>query len=196
MGETIMEEIRQFLHEINTKKVNAWKHLYADYYSPLCCYALKILKDKEQSADVVQNVMLKLWEKKVYFKDMPSFHNYLYKSVYHNCLKILRDKDVEKHYITRQEQEEPSGHPEYFASVIEEEVIKKLRSVIAQMPGKRREVMLLCLEGKRVEEISEILQISVNTVKKHKKEAYQYVRKVIRPDILLLFILLLKQNQH
>jgi len=51
-------------------------------------------------------------------------------------------------------------------------------------------VMLLCLEEKTVEEIGEILGISVNTVKKHKKEAYQYIRKILSPDIFILFCLL------
>ena len=187
-----MKEIRKFLEGINTKQVEAWKHLYTDYYSPLCSFALKILKDRELSADVVQNVIVCLWEKNAYFKDIPSFHNYLYKSVYNNCLKIIRDKNVEVHYLSEQEKENQYFSPEYFAMVIEEEVVRKLRSVIDQMPGKRREVMLLCLEGKHVEEISELLEISINTVKKHKKEAYQYIRKVIRPDILILFILLVK----
>lgn len=190
-----MEEIRKFLDGINTKKAEAWKHIYMDYYSPLCCYALKILKDRELSADVVQNVIVRLWENDTHFKDMPSFHGYLYKSVYHNCLKVIRDKNVEDHYLTEREKEEQYFDPVYFAAVIEEEVVRKLRNVIDGMPGKRREVMLLCLEGKRVEEISGLLDISVNTVKKHKKEAYQYIRKLIRPDILILFILLLKNRK-
>ena len=46
------------------------------------------------------------------------------------------------------------------------------------------------LEEKTVEEIGEILGISVNTVKKHKKEAYQYIRKILSPDIFILFCLL------
>lgn len=190
-----MKEIRKFLEGINTKQVEAWKHLYTDYYSSLCCYALKILKDRELSADVVQNVIVRLWEKDTCFKDMPSFHSYLYKSVYHNCLKIIRDKNVEVHYLSEQEKEKEYLNPEYFATVVEEEVVRKLRQVIDQMSGKRREVMLLCLEGKHVEEISTLLNISSNTVKKHKKEAYQHIRKMIRPDILILFILLIKKNQ-
>ena len=50
---------------------------------------------------------------------------------------------------------------------------------------KRRQVMKLSLES-----FAEKAGISVNTVKKHKKEAYQYIRKILSPDIFNLFCLL------
>ena len=167
------EEPENFLYGINTKQEKAWQYLYAEYYSPLCCYALKILKDREYAMDVVQGIIVRLWEADTYFEDMPSFRGYLYRAVYHNCLKVLRDRNIKELCLTQCGQEEESAGD--FGAVIEEEVVRKLRGVIARMPEKRREVMLLCLEEKTVEEIGEILGISVNTVKKHKKEAYQYI---------------------
>ena len=165
------EEPENFLYGINTKQEKAWQYLYAEYYSPLCCYALKILKDREYAMDVVQGIIVRLWEADTYFEDMP-----------------LRDRNIKELCLTQCGQEEESAGD--FGAVIEEEVVRKLRGVIARMPEKRREVMLLCLEEKTVEEIGEILGISVNTVKKHKKEAYQYIRKILSPDIFILFCLL------
>lgn len=188
----MMEESVKFLYGINTKQEKAWQHLYAEYYSPLCCYALKILKDREHAMDVVQGVIIRLWEANTYFEDMPSFRGYLYRAVYHNCLKVLRDRNIQEQCLARHAQEDGIGGD--LGAVIEEEVIRKLRNVIARMPEKRREVILLCLEEKKVEEIGEILGISINTVKKHKKEAYQYIRKVLSPDIFILFYLLFKHR--
>lgn len=188
----MLGELREFLVGINTKKDGAWRHLYADYYSPLCNYALKILQDREWAMDTVQEVFMKLWEARVHFEDLPSFHGYLYRAVHNNCLKLLRDKNIENQYLTVQENENADYDEEEFNAVLEEEVVRKLRHVIDNMPEKRREVMLLCLEEKKVEEISELLGISINTVKKHKKEAYQYIRKTLPPDILILFLLSLK----
>ena len=67
------EEPENFLYGINTKQEKAWQYLYAEYYSPLCCYALKILKDREYAMDVVQGIIVRLWEADTYFEDMPSF---------------------------------------------------------------------------------------------------------------------------
>lgn len=184
------KESQDFLTGINRKDEKMWKLLYTDYYSPLCCYALKILKDREQAMDVVQGVIIRLWETKIYFENVASFRGYLYRAVYHNCLKFLRDRNIEERCLTKQDKDifEISG----FELMIEEEIVRKLRQVINRMPEKRREVILLCLAGKKIDEISDILSISINTVKKHKKEAYQFIRKVLSPDILILFYILLK----
>ena len=173
------EEPENFLYGINTKQEKAWQYLYAEYYSPLCCYALKILKDREYAMDVVQGIIVRLWEADTYFEDMPSFRGYLYRAVYHNCLKVLRDRNIKELCLTQCGQEEESAGD--FGAVIEEEVVRKLRGVIARMPEKRREVMLLCLEEKTVEEIGEILGISVNTVKKHKKKLISISGKFCHP---------------
>ena len=185
----MIKELKYFLEGINTKQEQAWEHLYADYYSPLCCYALKILKDRELVRDVVQGVIIRLWEADLHFADLPSFHGYLYKSVYNNSLKVLRDKNIEDHYLAVQESREHIVPEELGEAIIEEEVVRRLRSLIDRMPEKRREVMLLCMEEKKVEEISQILGISVNTVKKHKKEAYESIRHSLPADMLVLFFL-------
>lgn len=185
-----MEESQEFLEGVNLKREKVWKQLYADYYSPLCCYALKILKDREQAMDVVQGVIVRLWEIDVHFDNLPSMRGYLYRAVNHNCLKILRDRSVEEIYVSRTVNEETVFEADDFAAMVEEEVVRKLRNLIDHMPEKRRQVMLLCLEEKKVEEISIILGISVNTVKKHKKEAYDYIRKILSPDDLILFYFL------
>ena len=141
------EEPLNFLYDINTKQEKAWQYLYAEYYSPLCCYALKILKDREYAMDVVQGIIVRLWEADTYFEDMSSFRGYLYRAVYHNCLKVLRDRNIKEQCLTQCGQEEESAGD--FGAVLEEEVVRKLRSVITRMPEKRREVMLLCLEERR-----------------------------------------------
>lgn len=187
-------ELQKFLEGINLKKEEMWKQLYAEYYSPLCCYALKILREREQAADVVQGVIAKLWESDVCFQDLPSFRGYLYKSVYHNCLQVLRNKNVEDAYLDKKDKDEDFTDPGFLSALIEEEVVRRLRHLIQQLPGKKREVMLLCLEEKKVEEISKMLGISINTVKKHKKEAYRYIREMLRSDILLLFFLYIKKR--
>lgn len=188
----MLGELKKFLIGVNTKKEEAWRHLYADYYSPLCNYAFKIVQDREQAMDIVQEVFVKLWEASVSFEDMPSFRGYLYKSVHNNCLKLIRNKNIENQYLIVQDNDKTDYSDREFNVILEEEIVRKLRSVIDHMPEKRREIMLLCLEEKKVEEISELLNISVNTVKKHKKEAYQYIRAALPPDILVLFLLSMK----
>ena len=56
--------------------------------------------------------------------------------------------------------------------VQKEEIYRELYIAIDKLPGREREVLLLALEGKSNQEIAEQLELSVLTIKTHKKNAY------------------------
>ena len=60
---------------------------------------------------------------------------------------------------------------------IEESVIAKFRSVLSELSDQQRQVMNLSLEGLKVREIAQLLEVSENTVKMQKKRAYAYLRE-------------------
>ncbi|MDL2319607.1 RNA polymerase sigma-70 factor [Alistipes sp. OttesenSCG-928-B03] len=183
------KEIRGFLDGINNKAEKAWEKLYGDYYAPLCNYALRIVGDGQTSEDVVQASLIKIWEMPLSFGDLPSLNVYLYRAVFNNCLKHIRDKDRDNKRLREwaEEPEEPDN--EAVRAMVTEEAVRKLRSLIDAMPPKRREVMLLSIKDMKVEEIAERLRISPNTVKKHKKAAYSAIRAAVKSDFLLLSVL-------
>ena len=63
-----------------------------------------------------------------------------------------------------------------------------LLGVFNELPPACREVYRLSLEGKKHEEIAEILQITVNTVKKHKNNANHYMRERLKHILSLLVL--------
>lgn len=184
------ENICNFLKGINGKKPESWKQLYKDYYSPLCRYAMRILNNEESAADIVQSVIIKLWENHFFFENIAALNVYLYRAVNNNCLKQIREWNAEdkrlKEWIFYTEDVTTESLP----AVITEEVIRKLRSVIGHMPPKRQEVILLNLKNINNEEIAKMLGISINTIKKHKKEAYSTIRKELKNDLFLLSLFL------
>lgn len=52
-------ELIKALSECNPE---AYKEIYITYYKSLCYYANRILNDLDESEDLVQNIILKLWE--------------------------------------------------------------------------------------------------------------------------------------
>ena len=56
-------------------------------------------------------------------------------------------------------------------------MIAKLRSVLSELSDQQRQVMNLSLEGLKVREIAQLLEVSENTVKMQKKRAYAIVRE-------------------
>ena len=85
-------DVQEFIAGVNAKAAKAWERIYADYYSPLCHYAMKILNDRELSEDLVQGAIVKLWETPLHFEDIAAFNMYVYRMVNNNCLKEIRDR--------------------------------------------------------------------------------------------------------
>lgn len=182
------QKIQDFINGINGKNAKAWERIYVDYYSPLCHYAMRILNDQEQAADLVQAAIIKLWETPLHFDDISAFNVYLYRTVNNNCLKMIRDKNREDQRLKEWAFFTEEFESESLSAVVFEEVIRKLRHVIDEMPPKRREVILMSMKKMKNEEISAELNISQNTVKKHKKEAYAVIKKAIQSDLFLFSI--------
>lgn len=179
-------EIQGFIDGVNRKEAKAWKIIYTDYYSSLCHYAMKILNHHGQAEDLVQGVIIKLWESSLYFEDITAFKVYLYRAVNNNCLKEIRDRDREDKRLKNWAFFTDDIESESLSAIVFEEVVQKLRKVIDGMPPKQKEVILLSMKKMNNEEIGKMLDISSNTVKKHKKEAYAIIRKAVKTDLFYI----------
>ena len=182
------DEVQSFINGVNAKVAGAWERIYADYYSSLCHYAFKILNDRGLAEDLVQGAIIKLWETPLHFDDIVAFNVYIYRMVSNNCLREIRDRNREDKRLKEWAFFTEEIESESLSTVVFEEVIRKLRHVIDEMPPKRREVILMSMKSMKNEEISAALDISLNTVKKHKKEAYAVIKKVVRSDLFLFSI--------
>lgn len=180
---------------INGKNEAALKRLYDRYYGSLCVYAEKLLNDNGYAEDVVQSCLIKIWDTSLTFPDIRALSAWLYKSVYHAAVDILREraalKGLENDPDYRAVQEE-----EAVDMALREEVITCFYEILDRLSAQQREILLYTLKGCKVREIAELLQVSENAVKMQKKRAYQYVREHFDPDKLrfLLAVFFVKQE--
>ena len=186
-----MDTGKDFLKDIYDKKPEAWKQLYLRYYTPLCHYARKILNDNEEAEDIVQGTFINLWEKPILFDNESLLRLYLYRAVNNNSLQFLRDKDREDKRLREWAFFTDTTEDAYASlnNMVMEEVCRKLNKLIDAMPPKRREVIRLSMKDMSNEEIAEAMGVTIHAVKKHKKEAYNYIRDELGADLILLFIL-------
>jgi RNA polymerase sigma-70 factor (ECF subfamily) len=64
--------------------------------------------------------------------------------------------------------------------MIQEEVQAKLHKAINGLPEKCKQVMMLTLSEHSVNEIKELMSITENTIKTHKKKAYAILRQALK----------------
>ena len=78
----------QILNLLQNNDKNAYKQLFLKYYSPLCEYASQYISD-EDSEELVQDLMLFIWETRKSLIIGTSLKSYLFISTKHRCLNAI-----------------------------------------------------------------------------------------------------------
>ncbi|MFW5755240.1 MAG: RNA polymerase sigma-70 factor [Tangfeifania sp.] len=140
----------------------AFSRLFDGYYSALCMFANKYLRDMDLSRSLVQQVFIDLWTKRESITVSTSVKSYLYTTVKNRCIDVLRK---EKTTTAISESVENLNQIPFRDLIEEAELNDRINASINQLPEKCREIFLLCrFEGLKYSEIAENLGISVKTV--------------------------------
>ena len=166
----------------------AFRYLYDKYASTLRYFSAKYVDDDATIEDVVQDAFLNLWEKRNEFKTESTIKAYLYKIVRSFSVDTIRRRNIANRYAEKIVLEKEDQ--EFFLeNIVESEVFQMIQTVFNELSPSCREVYQLSLHGKSHEEISQLLDISVNTVKKHKNNANHYMRARLKNVLsFLLYI--------
>lgn len=165
------------------------ERVFTSYYSVLCYFAFRYVQDDEAARDIVQDVFVRLMEKKQIFQHETHLKNFLYLAVKNSCLNYMRGSLSREHYMEYLKQEENGD--EFECRILELEIYQKLNQAIALLPPECRKVFELCyFEGKSNEAVAQILDISIHTVKAQKKRGKQILKKNLQGLFPLLFFLL------
>ena len=157
----------------------AFRYLYNKYAATLRYFAAKYVDDDDTIEDVIQDAFLNLWEKRNEFKTENTIKAYLYKIVRSFSVDTIRRRNIANRYAEKMILEKDDQ--EFFLeNIVESEVFQMIQVVFNELSPACREVYQLSLHGKSHEEISQLLNISVNTVKKHKNNANHYMRERLK----------------
>ena len=166
----------------------AFRYLYDKYASTLRYFSAKYVDDDATIEDVVQDAFLNLWEKRNEFKTESTIKAYLYKIVRSFSVDTIRRRNIANRYAEKIVLEKEDQ--EFFLeNIVESEVFQMIQTVFNELSPSCREVYQLSLHGKSHEKISQLLDISVNTVKKHKNNANHYMRERLKHVLSLLLSL-------
>jgi len=155
----------------------AFSHLFDAYYEPLCDYAYRYVKHSEIMEDIVQEVFVRIWEKRKHWKPMVSVRAYLYRSVYNEIVTDFRKRRFETHYEDFHDLEQAKSCVSPLDELHDRETARAIGRAIEMLPDRRKEILVLrLLQGLSYKEISAILDISVNTVDTQIRRALKLLR--------------------
>lgn len=173
---------------------STFESVYKHFLRPLHVYAIAILKDEDRAEGMVQNVFLKLWDKKERLSFSGSLQAYLYGAVYHECLNYLRHEKVkikhQQHVVyTMGNNGVENGNMELL------DLREKLADALNELPEKCRTIFQLSrFEELKYQEIADRLQISIKTVEAQMGKALKILRIKLVDFLPLIIWLISKSN--
>jgi len=193
----------QLLERIKRDDSDSFELLFRRYFNRLKAFTISFVKDDALAKDIVQEVFIKVWEKRASIKDI-SLEVFLYKMVRNQCLNYLRHVKVVENRsgglkdATQMEElyridiirDEP-----YL--LIEKELEHEIVEVMNQLPDKCKEVFQLSrIDGLMNAEIADKLQVSVKNVEKHMTKALKHFREHFNDRLPMQIIMLVLLNYH
>ena len=169
------EKEEQFLQRINTKQTEAFRELFSEFYNSLVLFAMGFVEQQDVAEDIVQETFITVWENKKTFNSYQGLKAYLYELVQNKCTNYLKHRQVEDKYASYVKTTGEEAEGDY--SLMQEEIYRELYMAVRELPEKCQRVFELHLEGKKNDEIAEILGISVLTVKSHKQNAIHILKE-------------------
>ena len=165
-------------HSTNHNWELYFESIYKKYYSCLCAYAKTFVYDNDDAEEIVQGIILKLWEQKETTQNITSIKSYLYRAVKNTCINYIKHKKIQNQYkdaswIQLKEIESEFSDP-YQKTELEEHI----QEAISALPDRCKEVFEMSrFDGLKNKEISEKLDISIKAVEANITRALSSLRK-------------------
>lgn len=178
--------MNQLTERLKQGDEKAFRYLYKHYYASLCRFANLFLNNSFRAEEIVDDVIFYLWENRASV-EIISLRAYLMRAVRNRCLNELKSKSMHEElcFSSFSYAENRDFLDNLFADarhplgvLLERELEEKLANAIDSLPAECRTVFKKSrFEKKKYEEIAEELNISVNTVKYHIKNALSILQE-------------------
>ena len=149
----------------------AYVELVNRYKDRLLNFVFQFLGDIEQAEDVVQDTMLRLYEKKHYYKEIAKFSTWLY-TIARNLAntELRKKKRIKTTYLSQLSKERqfeiPAIQDDVDQSIQNEFINDRIQSAISNLPEHFKVVIILRdIQELSYEEISNIVEVPLGTIK-------------------------------
>jgi RNA polymerase sigma-70 factor (ECF subfamily) len=174
-------EERDLLDRIRHGDEGAFDAVFREHYASLVRSAEAMLHRRDLAEEIVQDVLLALWQRRDTLVVEDSLRAYLFRATRNRALNHLRHVAIERKAEPELSSVEPSAGDAQ-ATLVHEEIDIALRRAIGVLPPRCREVFELSrVHGLRYAEIASTLGISVKTVEAQMGKALRVLRDELAP---------------
>ena len=181
-------ETRELLIQIAAHNESAFRQLFNTHVKKLNHFAFSIVKSREISQEIVDEVFIRLWKNRENAAGIKNIKVYLYTAVKNTALNYISRKAFEQ--IT-----EPFDGIDILITdeqppdkrVITMELFNKIHEAVNSLPPRCKMIFKLVREdGLKYKEVAHILNISPSTVDAQMVIAAKYIKQKIAPHLTVI----------
>lgn len=169
--------------------VDAFESLVTTHEKSVYNLAFRMVSDREDAMDIVQEVFIKAYHALPSFRGESRFSTWVYRVCVNTCLDYLRKKQKSTWFSLDQPVTSKDSvfqrEVEDLAEDVQQEVEQKLLgeeiiNILEELdPGYRALIVLCDIQGYSYQEISDILNLSLGTVKSRLHRARNMIRRLL-----------------
>ena len=187
-----MEQQDEFyIGQVLNGNASAFEYLVKKYQDMVFGLALKMLKNREDAEEMVQDSFVKAFRSLNSYRKASLFSTWLYRITYNGCITWLRKRKVEMRSLDEsnlKEQDEQRIH-EQLSGVDQEEMVGYLQVALAQLPGQDQVLITLYYyEDQKIEAISHITGLSESNVKvrihRARRRMYELLNFCLKEELI------------
>ena len=176
------------LSSLRKGEQQAFDSLFRKYYPMLCAYARRFV-ELADAEEIVQEIMLWIWEKHSELIIESSLSQYLFKMTYHRALNLIAKKEIINRaeavfYTKNQEMPEDVNYYQI------KELTKRIEKAIAALPESYQTAFIMHrFKGMSYKDIAVTYNVSPKTIDYRIQQALKLLREDLK-DYLPLTVLL------
>jgi RNA polymerase sigma-70 factor (family 1) len=174
----------------------AYDQLYHLYASPIFAMVYKHIPNRADAEDILQDVFIDLWDKRLDISIENSLFNYLYTMARNRTLRYIkktaaRPESLELLQQLMHEHEMPMVLQDVYSESEIRHIESKISNEVDELPEQMKKVYQLNQDsGMSISQIAELLLISPNTVKNHLSKVRKRLRHTVSKMATVFFTFL------
>ncbi len=164
------------VQQIQNGSKEAFEVLYRRYSFRINRFVVSYLKSEEEAEELVQDVFLKLWEKKQSLDSSQNIQSYIFKIAVNTIYDFIRRKNIKEAFL------ELAGNglnvsESTWDEVVYNDMLKHMNILLEKMPEQRKKIFKMSREeGLTNDEIASKLNLSKRTVENQLYRATSYLK--------------------
>lgn len=175
------ERERTWIEQIQSGDEEAFREMFHAYYPRLCRFAAEYVDSPDWARDLVQDVFLKIWERRSDWAVRRSLKAYLYRAVRNRALNQVRKNDTRHEFEDDLEYTSEGSDQRTAAEAVHaDRLSEEVDEAISELPARRRMAFLLHRRhGFTYKEVALIMDITPKTVENQIGRALKTLREQV-----------------